>query len=256
MNSSIDTNPFNIIIAGLTIRIRPIHGYLRELCAGYISDATHNGELEVSVTADDILSEKEKISGASAAYNIGKGMQDDASLETVAVYRKICEAMPDFDTILLHSAVVAYEGEGYAFFAPSGVGKTTRALLFLREFQNSFIVNGDKPLIKVTDDNVLAFGTPWCGKEKMNRNTSVPLKAIFYVERAEEDASPVITELKGAEAYTLLLQQTFHPSDPKAYKKTLLLLKKLMSRVKIFRLRTAPTQQAMRLAWEMAKGNM
>lgn len=252
MNSSITTCPFNIMLADLTIRIRPIHECLRELCASYISRESNEIDLEVSTTADDILSEKRRNNVNASDTRMGR--QDDASLEMLAVYRTICEAMPAYDTFLLHGAVVAYEGEGYAFLAPSGTGKTTRALLFLEEFQGSSVVNGDKPLIKVTDDSVLAYGTPWCGKERMNTNTAVPIKAMFYVERGEENEPPVLTELKGAEAYTLLLRQTFHPSNPEAYKKTLFLLKKMMTKVKIYRFRSAPTQQAVRLAWEMAAG--
>ena len=54
----------------------------------------------------------------------------DAYLEDLAVYRRIAERMPLYDTFLCHGSAVAVDGRGYLFAAPSGTGKSTHAQLW------------------------------------------------------------------------------------------------------------------------------
>ena len=48
----------------------------------------------------------------------------------------------------------------------------------------AFIINGDKPIVRKTDEGIFVFGTPWCGKEGFNENIRVKLKSICILERA------------------------------------------------------------------------
>ena len=57
----------------------------------------------------------------------------------------------------MHGAVVAIDNKAYMFTANSGVGKTTRAKLWLNEYPDSIIVNGDKPLIKITENIIIGI---------------------------------------------------------------------------------------------------
>ena len=247
---------FQILLAGRTIEICSMGDQIYNTCYPYLLSPGNDihPTISVSVTAAGLRNEKaearrlEDQRGAA-----GHQYRFDSQLETMAVYRQICEAMPAFDTFLMHGSVVSCDGEGYMFTAPSGMGKTTRALCFLEEFPGSIVVNGDKPLLKVTDDAVIAYGTPWCGKENLNTNTSVPLRAIFLVERAEDGEQDAVTELTFSQAFPVLLQQTYRPADPEAMKKTLRLLAAMRGKTRFFRCRTAPTREAMRLAWETAQ---
>ena len=173
-------------------------------------------------------------------------------LETAAVYRKIATEFLIYDTFVMHGSVVATQGAGYMFTAHSGVGKTTRTKLWLDHIPGSKVINGDKPLLRVTENTVYAYGTPWCGKENWNTNTSVPLRAIFLLERVRDGEDNSITELQFSEAFPVLYRQTFRPDLPKARRKTLHLLLALSSKVKIYRLRCAPTPEAVLTAWEAA----
>jgi len=172
--------------------------------------------------------------------------------ETTAVYRKIATEILIYDTFVMHGSVVATQGAGYMFSAPSGVGKTTRTKLWLDHIPGSKVINGDKPLLRVTENTVYAYGTPWCGKENWNTNTSVPLRAIFLLERVRDGEDNSITELQFSEAFPVLYRQTFRPDLPKARRKTLHLLLALSSKVKIYRLRCAPTPEAIFMTWETA----
>ena len=157
------------------------------------------------------------------------------------------------DTFLMHGSVVALDNQAYMFTAPSGVGKTTRTRLWLDLYPDSIVVNGDKPLIKITSTEAIACGTPWCGKEGWNTNTMVPLRAIFLLERADEGEESSCEEISLGKAFPFLLQQTHRPEDPDLMRKTLSLLKSLEGKVKIYRFRSTPTEDSVRLAYETAR---
>ena len=49
------------------------------------------------------------------------------------------------------------------------------------------MVNDDKPLLQITKNGVIAYGTPWDGKHHLSSNIAVPLKAICILTRASEN---------------------------------------------------------------------
>ena len=98
--------------------------------------------------------------------------------------------------------------------------------------EDAYVVNGDKPLIQITGTQAIACGTPWCGKEKMNTNIMVPLKAIVLMERGESNE---IKEISYSEAFTTLLQQTYRPNDAGKMRKTLFLLSRMKGLIRFSR---------------------
>ncbi len=89
---------------------------------------------------------------------------------------------------VLHSSSIAYKGQGIAFSAPSGTGKSTHTGLWKEVFGDAVeIVNDDKPAIRFDGDRAMLCGTPWSGKTALNRNIAVPLRAIVIIERGEEN---------------------------------------------------------------------
>lgn len=172
---------------------------------------------------------------------------NELNFEAFSLHRKIAEIIPLYSTFLMHGAVVEKDGFAYMFTAPSGVGKSTRAKLWLKEYPDSIIVNGDKPLIKISDEEAIACGTPWCGKEGWNANRMVALRAILIVERAETGCT--IEELNINQVFPFLLQQSYRPVDENAMKLTLQLLKALDGKVRFFRFKSAPTSEAIRIAY-------
>ena len=109
------------------------------------------------------------------------------------------------------------------------------------------------PFIKVTDTQLLACGSPWCGKEGWNTNTMVPLRAIFILERVCEGEENSIEELSIGKALPTLLQQTYIPEDAHLAKSVINLLMNFNGKVKFYKFRSAPTPDAVRLAYETAR---
>ena len=218
-----DPKSFSISIAGRTVAINSQYSEVYLLCKEY--ESTHEPELHIDVSDEDIVTERNHSQDGRSSYT-------NSYLETLAVLRKISEEMLAHDTFLMHGAVVAVNNKAYMFTAKSGTGKTTHINKWLDNLDNAYVVNGDKPLIRITENEAIACGTPWCGKEQMGTNTMVPLKAIVFLERAEENS---IEEISYNQAFVPLIQQIYEPADAEKMKKSLSLLSKLNTRVQFFR---------------------
>ncbi|MBR0160668.1 MAG: hypothetical protein IJQ02_05225 [Oscillospiraceae bacterium] len=238
-------------LAGWNIEITSLYRTVQELCKDYRIDPEDcRPDILVRTGRSDIEYEREK----SAKENIGAGDSDpgysDQYLEKLAVYRKIAERLPAFDTFLFHGSAVAVNGECYLFTAKSGTGKSTHTRLW-RELlgQAAVMVNDDKPLIRLTETGALACGTPWDGKHRLSSNIMVPLKAICILERGETNS---ICEMEKTDAFPTLLQQTYRPADPAGLKKTLELIHRL--NVCFFHLRCNMDISAAELSYRAMSG--
>ena len=210
---------FTISLAGVSIEIQSIYDDVYELCRDYLTG--QGPDFCVAVTQADIDFEREK--SASEARHEGKPVIDFSNgyLETLAVYRKIAEKMLEYDAFLMHGAVVALEEKAYLFTAPSGLGKTTHTRFWLQKYPEAFILNGDKPLLRIIGGQVFACGTPWAGKEGQNKNVIVPLKAVCALFRGKENR---IDRISFDKVFPLVIAQTYRPSDAAEMKKTLELI--------------------------------
>lgn len=235
---------FSIKIAGLKIGIYAIYDRVKDMCSDYI-DHSDEPDFTVTITDSDIAKEAVKNDFSQEAMT----PQIAAYLETLAVYRKIAENVLSFDTFLMHGSVVAVGDDAFMITAKSGIGKTTRTGFWLEQIQNSYVVNGDKPLIRIKDGQVYACGTPWRGKENLGSNRMVPLKGIYFLERAEENS---IEEISFSDAFSKLMKQTYQPESSLNLIKTLNLLKQLDGKVRFFVYRSNLDRASVKLAYEAA----
>ena len=237
---------FCVEIAQKTVKLQTAHVKTLEQCERYLTDA--EPDFAVSVKPEDISRMRESAAREDALEGKEPQSYSDAYLESLAVYRKICEAMVDYDTILMHGSVVAVDGEAFLFTAKSGTGKSTHTRYWREVFgERAVMVNDDKPLLKLTEDGVLACGTPWDGKHRLSTNVCLPLKAICILERGETNE---ITEISPQEALPMVFQQTHRPKKLAKYME---IIDKLTQRVKFYRLRCNMSQEAAIVAYEAMK---
>ena len=86
--------------------------------------------------------------------------------------------------VMIHSSCIAYKNQAILFSADSGTGKSTHTGLWKELYQDDVrFINDDKPILRIINDTVYAFGTPWSGKTDLNSNLSLPLKGIVILER-------------------------------------------------------------------------
>ena len=233
-------------MAGRIIEISSLYETVHAYCAEYRTEGTP--DFGVEICREDIENEREHSAQIARAEGRDPYAPSDDYLEELAVYRKIAEKMPEYDTFLFHGSCIAVDGEAYLFTAKSGTGKSTHARLWrelLRE--RAVMVNDDKPLITVGEEGVLIHGTPYNGKHHLGTRITVPLKAICLLERSQDNW---IRPVSRAEAFPMLLQQTYRPSDRIAMVKTVELLEKAAKLVRLYRLGVNMKPEAARLACE------
>ena len=232
-----------------TVEIKSVYEKVLQYCAGYESE--NATDFSVETNEEDIEKEKE-ITRSEYEFE-GKPVPvfSEWAYESTAVYRKIAEKMPDYDSFVFHGSVIAVDGEGYLFTAKSGTGKSTHTRLWREYFgEKAVMVNDDKPIIKVTDDGVTVYGTPYNGKHRLGTNISVPLKAICILERGEKNE---IVRIGKSEAYAMLLQQVYRPKDSLQMAKTLRLIDEMADSVRLYRLACNMDIEAAKVAYGTMK---
>ena len=87
-------------------------------------------------------------------------------------------------TLAMHSSVVAKDGKAYMFLGRSGTGKSTHSSLWLRHLEGFHLLNDDNPVLRVKDDKVWIFGSPWSGKTPCYRQEQAQVGGIVMLEQA------------------------------------------------------------------------
>ena len=229
---------FYIKIADLKIRIRNKYNYVFALCKNYLTEECDDVDLDISVSEEQISKEV-----AEAEISVS-----EAYAECVCVYRNICNELPlRFESYLLHCALIEYEGRGYAFAAKSGTGKSTHISLWKKVFGDKVrIINGDKPILRYINGAFIAYGTPWCGKEGLENNTSAPLYAICFIERAEKNS---IRRITPDEAIMRMFQQILTPDDLASVDALFPLLDRTLSQIPCYILGCNISEEAAEVAY-------
>lgn len=222
---------FAIKLADIPIRIECLYESTETFCEEFRTREA--SAFTVKMNAIDILHEREIAKEQDIREDISPQPYTDEYLETIALYRKLAEPLLRRNCLVFHGSAVAVDGYAYLFTAKSGTGKTTHAKLWLKNIQRSYILNGDKPLIKLENGSIMLCGTLWRGKENYGVNEILPLKAICVLER---DTTNHIEQISASEAFPILYQQSHHCDGADEMEKTLELLECIAQGVQLYRL--------------------
>lgn len=228
-------------IAEKNIRIYYRDTYILKLCRGYEAEAEEQDvDLSIRITREEI--EKER---AKAEKEIEFS---DGYLEALAIYRRICDAVLDDHMFLFHCSAVGYDGKAVLFTAPSGTGKSTQASLWAKYLKDRVcIVNDDKPLIQITDQGAMVYGTPWSGKHHRNTNCALPVKAVILLERGEV---PQIKREQPGNVYPYLYQQVYKFQEEEKMLKLLKLFNDFVLKIPVYRLKANISEESVKAVRE------
>lgn len=154
---------------------------------------------------------------------------------------------------LLHSSAVVIDDECYLFSANCGVGKSTHTSLWLKYLadKNPYILNDDKPAIRIMEDGIYAYGTPFSGKHDINENKKVKLKAVCFIERAKTNS---IRKLEVREAINLFYEQTLNELNENEVMKLLDILEIIIKEIPMYKLSCDMSKEAVKLSYNTLKG--
>ncbi len=206
------------LIANIAVKMMNITGRTAKRAEAYRCEAVAEPDIVLDDHYEEVLKDHPKISIDEAQH-----MYTCSSFYTQLL---------DFDGLMLHSSAVVVDGKAYLFSATSGTGKSTHTKLWLKQFgDRAYILNDDKPAVRLIGGVWHACGTPWSGKHDLSRPECVPLAGIAMVNR---DVTNHIERYSGPMAVYELLSQTLRPKDKMAV--LLELLDKLVSQVPVWKL--------------------
>ena len=231
--------PFVMEIAGFAIGVEPLFESTRMYCREYWTD--REPEFYVTVKREDLVQEQELLNIEADEEGLKRRKFSDMFLERSVIQRRVAEALVQRDVLLMHGSTVAVDGRAYLFTAPCGTGKSTHTRLWREVFgDRAVMVNDDKPFLKLTEDGVLACGSPWTGKHGIGTNVCVPLDGICILSRGREN---LIRPAEQDKTLEFLRSQCFPPQG----------LEKLLDRVRLWEMECTRDLGAAVTAFEAMK---
>lgn len=153
----------------------------------------------------------------------------------------------NFSGFYLHASAVVKDGKAYLFSGPSRAGKSTHGRLWQQEF-DAYVINDDKPALRLLDGTWYAYGTPWCGKDGINRNEKVPVAGLCFLKKAPENR---IRRLDLQEAMRKILSQTIYKfTQAEQLDKMLGLVEQFLRKIPVYELENVPEPTAAQLSCE------
>lgn len=246
---------FNVKLADIVLEISSKYDTLSEYCREYLIEecakmkeqGEENAVQQILITQEDIEAEYARIMQSE------KDMYTPQYMENLATLRKIADIMPIYNRFLMHGAVLSWKNDGYMFTAPSGTGKSTHVALWKKYLGDEVkIINGDKPILAVQQNEIRVYGTPWAGKERWQTNISVPLKGICFIKQGNENKIHTITP---KEALPMLIHQVYFTENPEQAGKTMELLNRLFQYVPMYQLECDISEEAVQCSFEIMTGD-
>ena len=221
---------FTIMLCGIAIGVHSMFEATRDFCSEYLTDRPP--KFELTVTPNDLEAERQSLQKSDIYEGREAVNYRDEDLERTALLRLAADKLPEYDALLFHGAIVAFEGKCYMFTAPSGTGKTTHSLLWLKNIPHSYILNGDKPFLLSKEGEIYGCASPWQGKEDYGVNEILPLAGICLLERADFNH---IEKISYDSAFEALVLQSHKPAKTPALLNYMKLLSRF-SKVALYRL--------------------
>lgn len=223
-------------IADLFVEV-PAAGGMDVRCKDYLTDS--------DATPDIVIKEE--------SYNINKwGDLPREHLEYMDSGNTFYFNLLKHNGMLLHSSAVELDGEAYLFSGPCGMGKSTHTGIWKEVFPSARVFNDDKPALRFVDGVWYAYGTPWCGKDGININLKVPLKAICFLRRGDENKIRRLSTIEAAAA--IFSQTTNRFGSERGLDYLSDMIDKLVRNVPVYELKNRPEHEAAILSHKVMSG--
>ena len=234
----------------------------QDFVRGFITDSS--GSPEIKISFNDDFSECHSVQYADCASDhflrgaFGDILLADADWRCATsfclpksdkdyalVLAALCSRFSHFNTLLVHSSFIIYQGKGIIFTGRSGIGKTTQAELW-NKYKGAEIVNGDKAFVRKVDGKFFVYGLPWKGSSDYCLNKRAELAGIVVLDQSDMNR---ISALENP--VERILPHAFFPHWDKAcLEKALDTFDSLIEKVPAWLLECRPDEEAVIVACE------
>ncbi|MBD5356915.1 MAG: hypothetical protein HDR88_07935 [Bacteroides sp.] len=162
-------------------------------------------------------------------------------------------ASSNHDTLLLHASAIEYLDKGYLFLGKSGTGKSTHSRLWQEYLYGTKLLNDDNPIVRIINETVYVYGSPWSGKTRCYLNRSVPVAGIVRLHQSPYNR---IIPLHGLKAYASLLPScSCMKWEHKMAHAIHTTVSKVIERIPVYDLECLPNKEAAWLCFEKLRNN-
>ena len=232
-------------IAGLKVKIVNEKGRTKKQAIPYLAqNQDENQHIDITINVDE-----RRVLAAMKEHP--ELIQDD--WEYMITGSDFYTALLNFNGILLHSSCVVVDNKAYAFSADSGTGKSTHTQLWLKHFgDRAYMLNDDKPAIRLIDGKVYACGTPWSGKYDYSTPAVVELAGICFLERSEDNW---IKKADTSKAVFNIFSQTLRHLSAEGMDNLFNVLEELFSKTSLYELGCNISDDAVLTAYNAMSNN-
>ena len=153
----------------------------------------------------------------------------------------------------VHSSVVVCDDKAVMCLGESGTGKSTHTRLWLENIAGTHLLNDDSPILRVEDDGVWVYGSPWSGKTPCFLQERYRVAGLLRLEQRPQNT---IRRLETIEAFAAL-----QPSCPPCFAREersmdalVQYVSDVISRVPVYRMGCLPDAAAARMSHDTIIG--
>ena len=232
----------NYKIADLVIRYDSQYDMLKSRSQKYL--VPDSEEVDYTLFVNDEHIQKELLMSHLKSREMAEYIVMGTTFYKILLQKKGC---------LLHASSVVIDNEAYLFSAPCGTGKSTHTGLWLQYLKdkNPYILNDDKPAIRLMEDGIYAYGTPFSGKHDISENKKVKLKAICFLEQSTIN---FMRKVEPKEAVKLFYEQTIRQLNEEEVLKFFDILEVILREIPIYKLHCDMSEEAVKLSYNTMKG--
>ena len=228
---------FRIKVASKVFDINAFNESTKKYCGKFLSEEEPN--YVVTMTEEDLKNERTNSEDGKVYVNE----------EISALYRKIADILVEENTVVFHSSSFMVNCGSFRITARSGVGKSTHSRNLNAYIGDGFVyINDDKPLIRVDENNVTVYGTPWNGKERRGNNISAPLKAVFFLARGETNTYRKIVNKE--EIYIKMISQIYLPKEKAKREKALKVADQILKNINFYEINVTKDIESAKMTYE------
>lgn len=178
---------------------------------------------------------------------------DENIMEYCLLGDNFAEKVLNFQSVVIHASAISVDNNAYIFSAKGGTGKSTHTGLWKAEFNNKQIhyINDDKPLLRIKEGKIWAYGTPFSGKTDKNENICVPVKAICFLK---QDQKNWISRLHEKEANEKFIEQTLKGLSEDLQIKRKQTVSKIVKGVPVYEMGCRPDKEAVIMSYKILSG--
>lgn len=228
---------FKIKIVDTVLEINAFNESTKRYCKVFLSEEESN--YVITMTEEDLKNER-------TTSETGKVYVNE---EISALYRKIAELFVEKNILVFHGSSFMVDNNGFLITARSGVGKSTHSRNLKALLGDKFIyINDDKPLLKVNENSVTVYGTPWNGKERRSNNISAPLRAVFFLARGETNTYRKVVNKE--EIYVKMISQIYLPKEKAKREKALKVADQILKNINFYEINVTKDIESAKMTYE------